>query len=466
MNQEVKNINGYDIKDIKAIRTYDTVALMKADRKLKQGQHVKTRGYYSIHDGGSAEYYIVNEVSENNYKENLENGLYAILIIDNYVTPEQFGAYGDGIHDDTTAIQNAFDSNNVIMKKSYLISDSLTLPSNIVVDGYKTCEITNNTDNYTFIFNGSSRVELKNIKRINCNYGVIFTGNRSWYTDINNVEIRAVNNAFKIESPTGYNNFTKCQVYVSNDNGLAIEIGKTDYSESIQPNYLFFNNCYFTIDTAFTSNTATCLKLINGQYINFSKCDFVSYNKVFNISCSLGSRCLNIIDCDIFAVYNLFYIDNTEGLYGLNFINNRITRQTSEITYINCDNNTAYINDFIFKDNIAINGGGSEAATPFIINYLYKPIIKDNVNISYNSTVTNCNSTSGYEHGTQIIDLENPTTTPLNITKNGPFPLEQPVFTLVPDSSNDSLTYNNMYKSSVDGKWYLGNLQGKGKIVW
>ena len=38
---EVSNINGYDIKDKKSIRTYDTVALMKADSTLKEGQHVK-----------------------------------------------------------------------------------------------------------------------------------------------------------------------------------------------------------------------------------------------------------------------------------------------------------------------------------------------------------------------------------------------------------------------------------------
>ena len=81
MNQEVKIINGYSIKDEKAIRTYDSVALMKSDRKLKEGQHVKTRGYYSINDGGSAEYYITDTQSKSDYQENLENGLYATLII-------------------------------------------------------------------------------------------------------------------------------------------------------------------------------------------------------------------------------------------------------------------------------------------------------------------------------------------------------------------------------------------------
>ena len=74
MNQEVKIINGYKVKDEKAVRTYDTVSDMKSDSKLGEGQHIKTRGYYSINDGGSAEYIIVSESSETEYQELLNNG--------------------------------------------------------------------------------------------------------------------------------------------------------------------------------------------------------------------------------------------------------------------------------------------------------------------------------------------------------------------------------------------------------
>lgn len=106
MNQEVKTINGYSVKDEKAIRTYDTVALMKADRKLKQGQHVKTRGYYSINDGGSAEYYITNTSSNSDYQENLENGIYATLILEkNIYNAKSFGLKTDGT-DNTTLFNN------------------------------------------------------------------------------------------------------------------------------------------------------------------------------------------------------------------------------------------------------------------------------------------------------------------------------------------------------------------------
>lgn len=160
MNQEVKTINGYKIKDEKAIRTYDTVALMKSDTKLKKGQHVKTRGYYSINDGGSAEYYITDTSNNSDYQENLETGLYATLIISNNpINVKLFGAKGDELTNDTQAIQNGINfiqrSNLAdtlyFPKGTYLISH-IEITQGINLEGeseYYTClkSIDNNTNN-------------------------------------------------------------------------------------------------------------------------------------------------------------------------------------------------------------------------------------------------------------------------------------------------------------------------------
>lgn len=159
MNQEVKTINGYSIKDEKAIRTYDSVASMKADTKLSEGQHVKTRGYYEVNDGGSAEYIIKSNVVLNEYKENLNNGKYAVLITNEKLNIKQFGAYGDKIHNDTSAIQNAinFAQDNEIVKTlfipigTYLVSHlEITKPINIIGESqYDSIlwSIDNNTNN-------------------------------------------------------------------------------------------------------------------------------------------------------------------------------------------------------------------------------------------------------------------------------------------------------------------------------
>lgn len=78
---EISKLNGYDIKDKKAIRTYDTIADMLVDETLKDGQSVSTLGYYNINDGGGAEYKITDTSSLSEYQEELENGLYATLLI-------------------------------------------------------------------------------------------------------------------------------------------------------------------------------------------------------------------------------------------------------------------------------------------------------------------------------------------------------------------------------------------------
>ena len=149
---DIVTLNGYKIKDEKAIRSYETVALMKADTKLKEGYHVRTKGYYEANDGGHGEYIIVDDetlVNDGGSIHVLSNGLRAKLILKDEVNPEQFGAYGDNTHDDILNIQSLLDyvaSNNkykVVMNKEYLITDTLEIK-------YNNCQIEiNGTLNYT-----------------------------------------------------------------------------------------------------------------------------------------------------------------------------------------------------------------------------------------------------------------------------------------------------------------------------
>ena len=141
---DIVSLNGYKIKDEKAVRSYESIAQMKADTKLKEGYHVKTKGYYESNDGGSCEYIIVDDetlVDDGGSIHVLNNGLRAKLLISDYVTPEMFGAYGDGTHDDTTAFSKACtlaSSNNkqVFLSKNFKI-DTLVLPYNTIITGGK-----------------------------------------------------------------------------------------------------------------------------------------------------------------------------------------------------------------------------------------------------------------------------------------------------------------------------------------
>lgn len=75
---------------------YNTVADMKSDKSLKQGDMAVTLGYYSINDGGGSEYIIVDDntlVDDGGSIHKLVNGLRAELVISNdTINIKQLGA--------------------------------------------------------------------------------------------------------------------------------------------------------------------------------------------------------------------------------------------------------------------------------------------------------------------------------------------------------------------------------------
>lgn len=129
----------------KKIYYYDNVQEMKNDENLKEGMVCQTLGYYEENDGGEGLYKIVNDntlVDDGGSVHVLENGLKAkLIILDNKITPQQFGAYGDGVIDDVESIQNCIDyakNNNISKiicpKKYFAISKEIYLPINLFVE--------------------------------------------------------------------------------------------------------------------------------------------------------------------------------------------------------------------------------------------------------------------------------------------------------------------------------------------
>ena len=95
-------------------KIYNTLQDLKLDENIVNNQKVKTLGYYNINDGGGAEYYITNISNNNVIQENLSNNLYANLIIKENINVKQLGAYGNGINDDTLAIEKAFNYQKIL----------------------------------------------------------------------------------------------------------------------------------------------------------------------------------------------------------------------------------------------------------------------------------------------------------------------------------------------------------------
>ena len=114
-NEDFAKLKG-DKGDSGAI-VFNTVAEMKANTELVAGDTCQTLGYYEVNDGGAGLYKIVNDntlVDDGGSIHELENGLKATLIINDSVNVKQFGAYGDGEHDDTNAIQTALNNSHYI----------------------------------------------------------------------------------------------------------------------------------------------------------------------------------------------------------------------------------------------------------------------------------------------------------------------------------------------------------------
>lgn len=119
------------------IRTFNSVEEMKASNTLKAGALAKTIGFYTAGDGGGADYVVTDNIGEDEADEasiiTLQKGLYAKLLIRDYVNVKMFGAYGDGEHDDTQIIQKALDFSvkngytTNFTKDTYLITDTLVI---------------------------------------------------------------------------------------------------------------------------------------------------------------------------------------------------------------------------------------------------------------------------------------------------------------------------------------------------
>ena len=125
---------------------YDTTLDMIADADhLVDGVRVETLGYHSVDDNGDAFFVIKSTGTADGYSViDLGNGLYAHMIyLKDYVTPEMFGGYGDGTHNDVTALSYCVSCpiDTIVLNNTYLLSSTVTVSNKHTITGNGTIKL-------------------------------------------------------------------------------------------------------------------------------------------------------------------------------------------------------------------------------------------------------------------------------------------------------------------------------------
>lgn len=241
-----------------ALWCFNNIEDMKNATNLINGSYAKTLGYYEVNDGGGSLYYIRNKTN-NDIEDNasiifINNELVAELqILNDTINVKQFGAKGNGITDDTIAIQNAFSiGKDKYIKinfnnETYIINGKIPLYSNTDI------ELNNaiiKTTSFLAFINNDASVQIGgygSLKNITFNNGEFNGTNENLFKQIafrlmridnlkfTNIRfINCSNESSHILDMGGCSNVLIENCYISGSNN---ESDDTKYREMIQLDY-------------------------------------------------------------------------------------------------------------------------------------------------------------------------------------------------------------------------------------
>ena len=386
-------------------RTYSSVDDMKNDTSLAAGKIVQTAGYYNKTLGGGAYYDIVSTTSlsvDNATCIQLDNGLYAELhVINDTVSVNQFGAYGDGEHDDAEAIQLVlnsdyrnitFDSNRykfgknlrISIDNTHIIGNNATLFWNeevkmpweqIGIIGVSEKHVKNITiSNLNFengdvsiVENPNESIQLRgaycdNIEINNCKFNVY---------EIENNKSRQITNLW---FHTEWKNITieNCDLKNLTNSNIGGNIWMSNFSDSyISQNAIIKNNyiqksCHDEVIGVWGGNIDNVLIKNNNIYVEESKVtDRSRMNFTFGNDGILTN--LQFIDNNINCQSKDFfiYINGKDGSKNIYISNNKIrysVESNEPIIY------TGMINNSGKNDNVEVSSNEIEYLSNSVLN--------------------------------------------------------------------------------------------------
>lgn len=177
-------------------KQYDNIEALSNATNTNLNDYVYVKGYYTPYDNGGSIYHIVENKTTDYDIET--NNLYATPIYNIFITPEQFGCYGNGTDDDSTNMQNCInfaENNNLSIicnsKSTYRLNTAINIKTAYI--DFNNCKITNYTGSYAITINYNDTnnktlgryCTLKNLI-IDCNNynGIYISGIQEYITNI------------------------------------------------------------------------------------------------------------------------------------------------------------------------------------------------------------------------------------------------------------------------------------------
>ena len=115
--------------------TLPNVEAMTNSSDIQDGAYVVTQGFYEPNDGGGAAYAIkATGETDGMFVLECSNSLYAHLLVNNFITPNQLGAKGNAVTDDTAYLVACIASGYpIFLKAMYAIKQTVIFANNYVI---------------------------------------------------------------------------------------------------------------------------------------------------------------------------------------------------------------------------------------------------------------------------------------------------------------------------------------------
>ena len=401
---------------------YNNINEMKNATNLTNGSFARTSGFYKYDDKGGA-FYKVRNVTNEDIIDNItiialnDVNLVAELIPPQIIRPEIFGAYGDGIHDDTSSfnlmINYTFNLNNtnewektpsMLCENTYNIQE-ITIPTGmqqVSIDGNNTGKIIN--EGFTFPSNTGWHTTFKNLMFSECDKPINFE-----YYNVEYGKIYIQNCSFINCTGTTLNIQRRShQVYIENNRFVNCE--KTAFIHDvdmcyikgnwIETNLTWSDNHYDIEQYADTEGSMFISDnlFVPGKQQNASNCAWIKIGRNANIENNRFSGEFDGVHPIYINYDNFDNFTTNDFMYPIvNFINNPIVASTGSILInkmcgqLNIHNNSfvkskpciEVVNDTIFNNldfnKLYISLSNNISKIFNYRNYGWKNLVTDNV---------------------------------------------------------------------------------------